>query len=173
MDTIPGVKAFFSELAVTVMGPEAHHRKHTVILFLPERGACRKTTQRSCEGRTSMHLMTPVSNPPSHFSTSPHSSKHLLITHRQHRLVDINAVQEAELGHNVLGQMPGSVDADCQGVHYLPMNPMEGCWEVSALLQNTYFSKIGYNQDRSNLETRQTSWCRTQIQQAQMSEKTM
>lgn len=51
MDTIPGVKAFFSEMAVTVIGPEAHHSKHTVIVLLPERGACRKTTQRGCEGR--------------------------------------------------------------------------------------------------------------------------
>lgn len=32
--------------------------------------------------------------------------------------------------------MPGPVDAHCQGVRYLSMNPMEGGWEVSALLQN-------------------------------------
>lgn len=46
MHGIPGVKAFFSAVAVMVIGPEVHHRQHSVMLLDPERGDCRKTTQR-------------------------------------------------------------------------------------------------------------------------------
>lgn len=42
MDRIPGVKAFLSVVAVRLMGPEAHHRQHTVMLLDPERGDCKK-----------------------------------------------------------------------------------------------------------------------------------
>lgn len=45
MDGIPGMKAFFSAVAVMVIGPEAHHRQHSVMLLDPERGDCRKTIQ--------------------------------------------------------------------------------------------------------------------------------
>lgn len=38
---LPGAKAFFSAVAVMVMGPEAHHRQHTVVLLDPESGHCR------------------------------------------------------------------------------------------------------------------------------------
>lgn len=40
MEGIPGAKAFFSAVAVRVMGPEAHHRQHRVVEFDPERGHC-------------------------------------------------------------------------------------------------------------------------------------
>lgn len=46
MDRIPGVKAFFSVVAVRLMGPEAHHRQHTVRLLDPERGDCKKKQLR-------------------------------------------------------------------------------------------------------------------------------
>lgn len=42
MEGIPGAKAFFSAVAVKVMGPEAHHRQHRVVEFDPERGHCRQ-----------------------------------------------------------------------------------------------------------------------------------
>lgn len=42
MDRIPGVKAFLSVVAVSLMGPEAHHKQHTVRLLDPERGDCKK-----------------------------------------------------------------------------------------------------------------------------------
>lgn len=44
MDRIPGVKAFLSIDAVRVIGPDSHHRQHTVMLLLPERGYCRRAT---------------------------------------------------------------------------------------------------------------------------------
>ena len=43
MDGVPGVKAFFSTLALIVMGGEAHHRQPRVIWLKPVRGACEKT----------------------------------------------------------------------------------------------------------------------------------
>lgn len=43
MEGTPGAKAFFSAVAVKVMGPEAHHRQHRVVLLVPERGHCRQT----------------------------------------------------------------------------------------------------------------------------------
>lgn len=58
------------------------------------------------------------------------------ITYPQLWLVGINVVLKVQLCHKVLGHMPGSVDAHCQGVHYLSMYPMEAGWEVSALLPN-------------------------------------
>lgn len=42
MEGTPGAKAFFSAVAVKVMGPEAHHRQHRVVLLVPERGHCRQ-----------------------------------------------------------------------------------------------------------------------------------
>lgn len=45
MDTVPGVKAFFSVLTFIVIALEAHDRLHTVMLLMPRRGACRKTTE--------------------------------------------------------------------------------------------------------------------------------
>lgn len=40
IEGIPGAKAFFSAVAVKVIGPEAHHRQHRVVEFDPERGHC-------------------------------------------------------------------------------------------------------------------------------------
>lgn len=42
MEGTPGAKTFFSAVAVKVMGPEAHHRQHRVVLLVPERGHCRQ-----------------------------------------------------------------------------------------------------------------------------------
>lgn len=41
-DKIPGAKAFFSAVTLMVIGPEAHHRQHSVIVLVPERGDCRQ-----------------------------------------------------------------------------------------------------------------------------------
>lgn len=61
------------------------------------------------------------------------------ITYPQLWLVGINAVHIVQLRHKVLGHVPGSVDAHCQGVQDLSMNPAEGGWEVSALMQHDFF----------------------------------
>lgn len=58
------------------------------------------------------------------------------ITDLQLWLVGINAVHIVQLRHEVLGQTPLSVDAHGQGVCCMSMNPAEGGWEVSALMQN-------------------------------------
>lgn len=57
-------------------------------------------------------------------------------------LVGINATDKVQLCLKILGHMPGSVHAHCQGVRYLSIWPPEGGWEVSAMIQNDNLSKF-------------------------------
>lgn len=57
-------------------------------------------------------------------------------TYLQLWVVGIYAIYKVQLCHKVFGQMPGSVDAKCQGILCFSKSPLEGWREVSALMQN-------------------------------------
>lgn len=54
-------------------------------------------------------------------------------TYPQVWLVGINMMHKVQVCHKLLGHVPGSVYASCQGVHYFSKSTTEGRWKVSAV----------------------------------------
>lgn len=76
------------------------------------------------------------------------------ITYPQVWLVGVNMMHKVQLCLKVLGHVPGSVDANCQGVHYFSKSTTEGGWKVSAFVAK--ITKTLRIRRRSNLATRHT-----------------
>lgn len=159
IEGIPGAKAFFSAVAVKVIGPEAHHRQHRVVEFDPERGHCTQNGTLYIKniikcGNDGAHTvkfalwLVLFLRPELLVHTCPHVRtqavrsenphywfKESWITYPQLGVVEIPTAHKHHLCHKALRQMPGPGDGHCQVVCDVSMYPSEGRWEVSAVGQ--------------------------------------